>query len=155
MDSRPGADELSKVMKGIRKVQTQLIERHNVGWFDGGCYTLASALHQLMGQGVTPYHVSRSSLNRDHAVVRLGEADAYLDADGIQTQLRLFRKMRVEESTPVTMCAPFTNLNDYPIYQDVVDALMDAWEAQGLTLIRPLTSSPTGTAKKGVAYDVT
>lgn len=73
------------------------------GWFDGACWHLAAAVHELMrltGREAELCHVSRSEYSPDHAIVRYRDPGfsepLYIDADGIQTQRQMCEKMRSE-----------------------------------------------------------
>jgi hypothetical protein len=95
------------MLDALEKVcQTQYayaIETEGGGWFDGACWHLAAAVHELMrltGREAELCHVSRSEFSADHAVVRYRDPGfsepLYIDADGIQTQRQMCEKMRSE-----------------------------------------------------------
>ncbi len=69
-------------------------------------------------------HVSRNSNIRDHAVIYFDSTEMYLDADGLQTKAELIKKMRDVELVDVVDCFPFLDIDDYPVYKDIVNLLL-------------------------------
>lgn len=107
----------------------RLIEQHDCGWFDGGCYTLASAVVELVPD-TEIFHISRSHNNRDHAVVKACGLDLYFDADGIVNEADMFTKMRTVELTPCNVLAPFNDFDKYQerVFQDIKSAIIEAFQ---------------------------
>lgn len=100
-----------------------LCSKHECGWFDGGCFTLAVAVSSVI-KGAEVYHVSRSAQHCDHVVVKLslvGDTAIYFDGDGMQTKEKLLTKMQEQELTPCTVLEPLTDIDPSLIFQDVVD----------------------------------
>lgn len=116
-----------------RQTLTTLITDFNCGWFDGGCYTLTSAICEY-DNTLLAYHVSRSSNGRDHAVAFCPETNLYFDADGWQTKTELIHKMRTVELVSVTDVEPFPDLARYPIYESVKGLLLSKFLAYTPTL---------------------
>ncbi|GAB0154371.1 hypothetical protein [Marinobacterium sp. BA1] len=86
------------------------------GWFDGACWHLAAAVHEVMrltGREAELCHVSRNECSPDHAIVRFRDPGfskaLYIDADGIQTQRQMLEKMRSEGGSQ----GPWTIYSDH------------------------------------------
>ena len=110
-------------------VAQSLIERlstdHQCGYFDGGCFTLASAVNAAYPATTQIFHISRNESVIDHAVIYLPEKNLYFDADGLQTREELFKKMVDVELCPVTVCAPLPNEKMGEVFTDIALSITD------------------------------
>lgn len=69
-------------------------------WLEGGCWLLARALHEWIGDGSTMWTLYSSSLwdsttFPQHVVVKVGEC--FLDGDGASTEQQLLHRWVTEE----------------------------------------------------------
>ena len=99
---------------------TLLLDVHGVGWFDGGCFTLAHFLHLTYPEDVVIFHISRTEDIFDHAIVYVKSLDLYFDADGLQTKQILFNKMIKKELVAVKYLQPLTIGPGTLIYKNVL-----------------------------------
>ena len=86
--------DILNVIESAKAILPKLIQQHCCGWFDGGCFSLVSAIHSQFPDTTVIYHISRKSDVLDHAVIYLPSSKLFLDADGLQTRAELFTKMR-------------------------------------------------------------
>jgi hypothetical protein len=121
-----------------RQVLTTLIKDFSCGWFDGGCYTLTTAICEY-DNSLLAYHASRTSNGRDHAIAFCPETNLYFDADGWQTESELIHKMRTVELVNVTVVEPFPDLTKYPIYGSVKELLLSKFLVYTPTPLHPYT----------------
>mgnify|MGYP005988726113 CR=1 FL=1 len=119
-----------KLLQDVIETATEsLITKHHVGFFDGGCYSLAKCLNDLFGSRAQLYHISRAEDLRDHAVVYFEEFDKYFDADGLQTKTELFHKMKHSELVDVKCLHPFPDIMAYTIFSDIVKIIHNSYLA--------------------------
>lgn len=125
-----GMDLLNVVLNGaVEATYETLVESHDCGFFDGGCYTLAYAVNAVFPTTSKVMHISRTERNRDHAIVYFPVRDEYFDADGFQTKEQLFQKMRELEATPVEVLLPFDDIDTKTIFPDINEKLQQAIKA--------------------------
>ena len=111
-----------RVLFGLEKTYQALSENHDVGWFDGGCWTILAAIVEAYPNDCHPYHISRTGSVPDHGVAYIPSCNLFFDADGLQTESQLFDKMRLTECVNVQVLAP---LNQHqPIYEDIKQLLV-------------------------------
>lgn len=122
-------DEINCFLSVVQKTSHELVMRHGCGWFDGGCYTLASAAIEIIDD-LEIFHISRDARFRDHAVLHIGNTNLYFDADGIASESALFRKMRIEEGVHCLCLEAFADFNqkEKEIFKDIKRLLKSRYQ---------------------------
>lgn len=69
---------MPEIDKAVKSTVNALIRKHDCGWLDGGCYTLASAICEVY-PAAKMYSISRFEHVIDHAVAYFPEMDLYVD----------------------------------------------------------------------------
>ena len=120
--------ELQVFMEAVTKTTELLVDKHDCGWFDGGCYTLVGAAFEVI-KGVDIFHISRTENNRDHAVLKLDGLDMYFDADGFASKYALFSKMKNEEGVECKYLGPFTDfgIKQNKVFCDIKASLIEQY----------------------------
>lgn len=113
----------NKWLKATNTVHDELVEKHDCGWFDGGCYTLAAAIKEVHPK-LEIYYISRSAWHRDHAVVKITER-LFFDADGSQTESELFEKMEKQELTKCRAIRKYWDFDEKNVFEDIKDKLVE------------------------------
>lgn len=89
--------DLQALTNTIEIITEPLFLKEQCGWFDGGCMTLASSVNRIYPKSVF-HHVSRAHSLVDHVVIYFPDLDRYFDADGLQSEAELIKKMEELES---------------------------------------------------------
>lgn len=117
--------DLSMVVSVLDPATALLCDEYGGGWFDGGCYTLASLIVELYPDDTQVFHASREPDYRDHAVVLIKSSGQYFDADGLQTKSELINKMKTVEMFELCFLQPFDDFIDYPVLENIKKFMFD------------------------------
>ena len=100
---------------------SHIVEKHDCGWFDGGCYTFAYLIKSLFPDQCELFHISRCSDEIDHIVVKVNGQNMYGDANGWQTKWQLIDSMRYFHPC---VCPLGKSTVTIPLFHDLVNLVI-------------------------------
>lgn len=127
----------------------ELVNKHGCGWLDGGCYTLAAAIHQVFPNTTHAGSFISGTGDIEHAVIKVKGLDLYGDGDGWHTFDEMRTKLLVKENV---RCYRFLHaFSNLEMFDDIFDSIVGILNNSAqLTFDLPIECSGNLTISTGV-----
>jgi hypothetical protein len=110
---------------------TALVEAHECGWLDGGCWSLAEGIRRALGDEVaTIWTLCNGRLKSEHVVAAVGPY-LFLDANGLGDDEAIYAYWAEEEGItgPHLVAGPPAPGGDLQLFEEIADLVAQALRA--------------------------